>query len=106
MGGRSVTRPAGPDTDRAKRDDVAGMATATQRTPVSCAVGLHPAADFGEHPHGVQGLSLRDVHDLVAVEHREICRFSKLVNESRQMRASPYAGRPDRPRHHSGITRL
>ena len=32
----SVTRPAGPETEMDRRDDVSGMATATQRTPVSC----------------------------------------------------------------------
>jgi predicted nuclease of predicted toxin-antitoxin system len=32
----SVMRPAGPETEIARRDCVSGMATATQRTPVSC----------------------------------------------------------------------
>ena len=36
------------------------------------AVGFDPATDFGEHPHGVPGLSLCDIDDLVAVEHREM----------------------------------
>jgi hypothetical protein len=70
---------------------ISSTSSGHDRLAYRCAVGIHPAAYFGEHPHGVPGLRLRDVHDLIAVEHREICRLSKLVNESRQMRARPYA---------------
>ena len=66
---------------------------------------LHPAADFGEHPHGVPRLCLRDIHDLVTVEHRQVRRFAELVDEPGQVRARPYAehprggvAEPDQPR--------
>src|SRR5699024_10052246 len=53
----------------------------------SGAVWKHPPTDFGEHPHRVSRRHLRDVDDLVPVEHREIRRLLDLGDQPGQMPA-------------------
>ena len=50
--------------------------------PTAVVCGMDAPANLGEHPHEVVGrLNLRDIDDLVAVEHREVDRLTERVDD-------------------------
>ena len=60
--------------------------------PTAVACGCDASADLGEHPHEVRRrLHLRDVDDLVAVEHGQVDRLAERIDDLGHVRAGERA---------------
>lgn len=66
-----------------------GRGVGEERLAHAGGVRQHPAADLGEHAHGVLGRHLGDVDDLVAVEEGHVRRLPGLLDQTGEVGAGP-----------------